>query len=78
MKKIKEIFLSEKGMEIINSLFFLSIAFYSRGLFIVYIAWIAYLVFCIKHTNSKGRKVAYFSTIVFVVVLNLCVWLRYR
>ncbi|MBE6962142.1 MAG: hypothetical protein E7445_06775 [Ruminococcaceae bacterium] len=80
MKKIKEIFLSEKGMEIVNAIFFLSIIFSRSGLsgflFIAYIVWIAYLLFCIKHTSSKDRKVIYSGIAVIIICLNLYFLLR--
>lgn len=60
MQKIKEMFFSEKGIKVVNTLFFLSAIFYRSGLlFIAYIAWIIYLSFCIKHTESKGSKIVY-------------------
>ena len=72
MKKMKEILFSESGMKIVNTLFFLSVIFYRSGLlFIVYIAWIAYLAFCIKHTDSKGSKIVY-STFIGVAVIMIC------
>ena len=72
MKKIKEILFSERGMKIVNTLFFLSVIFYRSGLlFIAYIAWIVYLAFCIKHTDSKGSKIVY-STFIGVVVIIIC------
>ena len=72
MKKIKEILFSESGMKVVNTLFFLSVIFYRSGLlFIAYIAWIVYLAFCIKHTDSKGSKIVY-STFIGVVVIIIC------
>ncbi|MGM9573759.1 MAG: hypothetical protein ACI3VJ_04975 [Hominicoprocola sp.] len=72
MKKIKEILFSERGMKIVNTLFFLSVIFYRSGLlFIAYIAWIVYLAFCIKHTDSKGSKIVY-STFIGVAVITIC------
>lgn len=72
MKIIKEILFSESGMKIVNTLFFLSVIFYRSGLlFIAYFAWIAYLAFCIKHTDSKGSKIVY-STFIGVAVIMIC------
>ena len=80
MKKIKEILFSERGMKIVNTLFFLSVIFYRSGLlFIAYIAWIVYLAFCIKHTDSKGSKIVYSTFIgvaVIIISLNLYFLLR--
>lgn len=48
MRKIKEILFSENGMKVVNTLFFLAMLFYWSGLlFVAYIVWICYLVFCI-------------------------------
>ena len=64
MQKIKEAFFSEKCMNIVNALFFLSAVFYRSGLiFLAQLAWIVYLSFCIKHTESKGSKIIYFILI---------------
>ena len=80
MKKIKEILFSESGMKVVNTLFFLSVIFYRSGLlFIAYIAWIVYLAFCIKHTDSKGSKIVYSTFIgvaVIIISLNLYFLLR--
>lgn len=72
MKKLKEILFSEKGMKIINTLFFLSVLFYRSGLlFIAYIAWIAYPVFCINHTNENGSKIIY-AAFIGIAAVMLC------
>ena len=58
MRKIKEILFSENGMKVVNTLFFLAMFFYMSGLlFVAYIVWICYLVFCIRNTESRGSKV---------------------
>ena len=60
MRKIKEILFSENGMKAVNTLFLLAMFFYSGGLlFVAYIVWICYLVYCIKNTESRGNKVIY-------------------
>lgn len=78
--KIKEILFSEKGMRVVNTLFFLSMIFYKVGfIFIAYVAWIAYLSFCIKNCESKGSKTVYsvFIAIAFVMIcLNLFLLIR--
>lgn len=72
MKKLKEILFSEKGMKIVNTLFFLSVLFSRSGLlFIAYIAWIAYLVFCINQTNENGRKIIC-SAFIGIAAVMLC------
>ena len=60
MRKIKEVIFSENGMKAVNVLFFLAMFFYRSGLlFVAYIVWICYLVFCIRNTESRGSKVVY-------------------
>lgn len=57
MRKIKEILFSENGMKVVNTLFFLAMFFYMSGLlFVAYIVWICYLVFCIRNTESRGAR----------------------
>ena len=56
MRKIKEILFSENGMKAVNTLFFLAMFFYSSGLlFVAYIVWICYLVFCIRISPKAGK-----------------------
>ena len=55
MRKIKELIFSENGMKAVNTLFFSAMLFYRRVLlFVAYIVWICYLVFCIRNTESRG------------------------
>ena len=57
---MKELLFSESGMKIVNALFLLSAIFYkSRLVILAHIAWIVYLAFCIKHTESKGVRIVY-------------------
>ncbi len=71
MQRIKEWFFSEKGMNFINVLFFLSVIFRGSGLAIAaQAAWIVYLSFCIKRTKSKSLKVVYF---VFVGIASIMI-----
>ena len=71
MKKIQEILFSKKGMKTVNTLFFLSMIFYRSGfLFIAYLAWIAYLAFCIKRTDTKGSRTVYIAFIGIAAVMN--------
>lgn len=52
MRKMKELLFSEKGMKIVNTLFFLAAIFYKSGLlFVAYFAWIVYLFFCVKQAD---------------------------
>ena len=70
MRKMKELLFSEKGMKIVNTLFFLAAIFYRSGLlFVAYFAWIAYLFFCIKQAESKGSKTVYSVFIGIAMVL---------
>lgn len=70
MRKIKELIFSENGMKAVNTLFFLAMFFYSSGLlFVAYIVWICYLVFCIRNTESRGSKVVYSVFVGLAVVM---------
>ncbi len=70
MRKIKELIFSENGMKAVNTLFFFAMLFYRSGLlFMAYIVWICYLVFCIKNTESKESKVVYSVFVGLVVVM---------
>ena len=72
MKRMKEVLYSERGMKIVNTLFFLSMAFYTGVLLLTACtAWIVYLVFCIKHTESKGSKIVY-SAFIGIAVIIIC------
>ena len=58
MKKIKKLIFSE--MKAVNTLFFLAMLFYRSGLlFVAYLVWICYLIFCIKNTESRASRVIY-------------------
>ena len=80
MEKAREILFSEKGMQIVNALFFLSLIFYRSGmLFIAYLVWIAYLALCMRHTQAKGGRIVYSALMGFaaiMVCLNLYFLLR--
>lgn len=78
MKKIKGRLFSEDGMKLVNALFFISLLFYRSGLmFAAYLAWIIYLSFCIKHAESKGRKVIY-SVFIGVATIMIGINLYFR
>ncbi len=73
MRKIKNLIFCERGMKMVNMLFFLSAIFYRSGLlFIAYIAWIIYLLFCVKQTEAKGCKAVY-SVFIGIAVIMICV-----
>lgn len=70
--QIKEILFSEKGMKVVNTLFFLSMLFYRSGfIFVAYVAWIVYLSFCIKNSESKGSKIVY-SVFIGLASIMIC------
>lgn len=57
MRKMKELLFSEKGMKIVNTLFFLAAIFYKSGLlFVAYFAWIVYLFFASSRPIQKEVK----------------------
>lgn len=71
--KIKGILFSEKGMKVVNTLFFLSMLFYRSGIiFVANAAWIVYLSFCIKNSISKGSKTVYAIFICFALIM-ICI-----
>ena len=70
MKKLKEMFFSERGMAIVNMLFYLSLLIRVGWLTVLtYLVWTAYLVFCIKHAESKASKIINTVFLVFAAVL---------
>lgn len=70
---IKELLFSENGMRVVNALFILSLLFYRSGFIIVaYAAWIVYLSFCIKHTESKGMKIGY-AVLIALAAIIICI-----
>ena len=75
MYKVKNALYSEKGMTIVNALFFLSAFFRNMGvIFVAYTVWIFYLINCIQKTPSKITKLIYAVLVAYagvVIVLNL-------
>lgn len=75
IKRIKSELFSEKGMKIVNVLFFFSI--FSRNKVVItcsFIAWLIYLIFSINHTSSKIMKIIYILISVcaiIIIVLNI-------
>lgn len=77
MDRLKRILFSEKGMRIVNALFFLSMIFSGSGLmFPACIAWIAYLASCIRRTGSKGSRMVY-CLFIGIAALMICVNLHF-
>ena len=73
MRNMKETLFSKKGMKLVNTLFILSLFFYKSGLiFIAYLAWIVYLLFCIKQTKSKGIRVIY-CIFIGIAIIMICI-----
>ena len=70
MQKLKEAFFSEKGMGIVNTLFWISTIFRKGWLTVMtYLVWAAYLVFCRKHAESKASRIISTVFLVFAAVL---------
>lgn len=73
--KIKNALFSERGMKIVNVLFFLSLLFRNRGIILIaYTVWIAYLIYGIRTTSSKAVKTVNFVLFIFaatMIVINL-------
>ena len=71
MQKVKEVFFSEKGMRIVNALFLLSFALPRSGLiFFANLIWAVYLLFCVKHAESKGSKTVYLVFLGIAVIMT--------
>ena len=70
MKKLQEMLFSERGMSIVNMLFCLSLLIRVGWLTVMtYLVWVAYLVFCIKHAESKASRIINTVFLVFAAVL---------
>lgn len=70
MKKMKEVFFSERGMGIVNMLFCLSLLIRVGWLTVLtYLVWAMYLFFCRKHAESKASKII--STVFLVIAAVL-------
>ena len=70
MEKIDKALFSEKGITIVNILFFLSLFLRNSGvIFAAYIVWIFYLMNCIKKAPSQTAKIIYSVFIVFAGVM---------
>ena len=73
MQKLKALFFSEKGMGIVNALFFLSVIL-RKGVITLftYLVWAIYLFFCRKHAESKGSRVVY-TVFLGIAIILVCV-----
>ena len=74
--KFKKNLLSEDGMKTVNQLFLLLILIRNPIFAIcVFSAWIAFLVYSLNHTKSKGMKGIYFMLAAFAsVVIGLNIY----
>ena len=75
MKKLQKALFSQNGIRIINTLLFLAIVLRAPVVTIcAYALWIAYLVFCIRQSDSKGMNISYGVMIAYaavIIILNL-------
>lgn len=72
MSKFKKLLFSENGMKIVNVMFFLSLLIRNVGfIFIAYILWIIYLIFCIRNASSQSGKLIYKAFLGFAVIMVL-------
>lgn len=80
MDMLKKVLFSEKGMKIVNLLFFLSLIFRNRGvIFVAYAVWIVYLSYCVKTAPTKASKGIYSVLIAFAsIVLALDLYFLFR
>lgn len=72
MEKIKQILFSERGMQIVNLLFFLSLVLRNSGvIFVFYGCWILYLTGCLRRSPSRAMRAIYRLLIAFAAVMIL-------
>ena len=70
MRRLKKCLLSENGMRLVNTAFFLSVFVRRSGVIIAaYLLWMAYLYFVIKSTSSKAVRAVSRAFIVFAAVM---------
>ena len=82
MERMKETLFSQKGMAVVNTLFFLALFLRGRGIILAaYLVWIVYLGFCVKNAPSKAVRTAYAVLIIFaacMIAVNLWMMLRLK
>lgn len=80
MAQIKHFLASDRGMQLVNALFFLTVLIRHNGMVIVaYGAWIVYLRYCISETASPVTKKIYKGFVVFasaMILLNLFFYIK--
>ena len=71
MRKLKETLFSPNGMRIVNALFMLSLMFPGIGLSLLAdLAWAAYLLFCVKFSQTKVSRIIYCVFLAIAVILS--------
>ena len=77
---MKHFLFSSKGMQLVNTLFFLALLIWHNGMSMVaYAAWIIYLRYCISETTSPITKKIYMGFVVFasaMILLNLFFYIK--
>ena len=80
MIRMKQFLASDRGMEIVNTLFFLTVLIRHNLMVIVaYGAWILYLRYCIGETTSPVTKGIYKGFVVLasaMIAVNLFFYIR--
>lgn len=79
MTALKKLLFSERGMQLVNGIFFLSALIPNRGVILAaYLLWTIYLLFCIRRTDSRVMKLVYTALLLFAsagAIINLCSYL---
>ena len=80
MAQMKRFLASDREMQLVNALFFLTVLIRRNGTVIVaYGAWIVYLRYCISETASPVTKKIYKGFVVFasaMILLNLFFYIK--
>lgn len=80
MAQLKHFLASDRGMKLVNALFFLTLVIRHNGMSMVaYAAWIIYLRYCISETTSPVTKKIYKGFVVFasvMILLNLFFYIK--
>lgn len=78
--QMKRFLTSDRGMQLVNALFFLTVLIRHNGMVIVaYGAWIVYLRYCISETASPVTRRIYKGFVVFasvMILLNLFFYIK--
>lgn len=80
MAQLKHFLASDRGMQLVNVLFFLTMLIRHNGMSMVaYGAWIIYLRYCISETSSPITQKIYKGFVVFasaMILLNLFFYIK--